>query len=157
MTGSIDMLLQSEPREWIGALAPYQRDLVEQLLAQGQDYESAVNSWLTASAENTFRFGGENRPGDKSLFRDKLVLEIEAFFCGDPKYEKERDGLLGEKSAARVYVISALSVAIAPALGVTAAFLAPIVALTLASFGKITVNAWCQMRKAERKEGAPPV
>ena len=156
MTTSLDHLFQGSPADWIDALEPYQRSLVHQLMEQGQNYEAAAVSWLTASTENTFRFGAEFRKEDRTLFRDKLVLEIEAFLCGDEKYKREREGLLGEKSAARVYVISAMSVAIAPHLGVTAAFLAPIVALTLASFGKITINAWCAMRQTQRQQPVVP-
>ena len=156
MPSQIDDLLQGEPQEWLAGLATYQRELITELHQQGLDYDAIANNWLTASAENTFRFGGENRAGDKKLFREKLLLEIEAFLCGGEKYQKERDGLFGEKSAVRVYVISALSVAIAPSLGVTATFLAPIVALTLASFGKITLNSWCETRKARRNAAGGP-
>jgi len=62
---------------------------------------------------------------------------------GDEKYKTERDGLFGEKSAAHIYVISAIPVGISPALGVAAPVISPLVALTLASIGKVAINAWC--------------
>lgn len=158
MPSPLDALFEGDPQEWINALAPYQREPIEDLLGRGLSYESIADNWLTASAENTFRFGTENRAGDTNVFRDKLLFEIEEFLCGSERYEKERAGLFGEKSSMTTYVISALSVAIAPSLGVTATFLVPIIALTLASFGKVTVNAWCGTRKLLRTQAvaAPP-
>ena len=61
----------------------------------------------------------------------------------DKKYKKERDGLFGEKGLARTYVVSAMAVAIAPQLSVAAAVIAPLIALVLASVGKVALNAWC--------------
>jgi|ERR1043166_2760690 hypothetical protein len=154
MLRSIEPFLDGNTDAWIATLPEYQRDPLGVLIKQGLSPDQVVDNWISASAENTFRFGTLTRAGDKSVFRDKFMLELEGFLCGDAKYEKERSGLFGEKSAARTYVISAIAVAIAPHLGVTAAFLAPIVALSLASFGKITLSAWCETRKAKREAPA---
>lgn len=151
---TLDSLFQADAEEWIKALPAYQRDTLLELLKRGTPAEAIADNWISATAENTYGFGTERRAGDKSAFRSNVMLELEAFLCGDPKYDKERAGLFGEKSATRTYVISAVAVAIAPSLGVTAAFLAPIVALMLASLGKISVNAWCATRKQAREKGA---
>ena len=155
MPQSIDPLLDGDTEQWLSALPEYQRDPLATLMKSGLSPDQAIENWISASAENTFRFGAVARAGDKSVFRDKFMLELEGFLCGDAEYEKERSGLFGEKSATRTYVISAIAVAIAPYLGLTAAFLSPIVALSLAACGRVTVSAWCETRKAKRTE-APP-
>lgn len=151
---ALDELLTGNVAEWLEALPAYQRDPLRELIERGLPVDEVIDRWTSASAENTYRFGTELRTGDKSLFREKFLLELEGFLCGSDKYSKEREGLFGEKSAARTYVVSAIAVGIAPYLGVTGAFLAPIVALTLASLGKISVNSWCEMRKT--KGGSEP-
>jgi hypothetical protein len=155
MTESFERLFDEHSEQWLEALAPFQRTLVDQLIASGKTYDQAAEAWLTASPANTAPFGAMLTPDKRNLFKEKLVLEIENFLCGAPEYEKERNGLLGEKSAARTYVVSAIAVALAPSLGVSAPFLSPAIALILASFGKITLNAWC----AARREGrvVPPM
>lgn len=121
---ALDELLTGDVSVWLDALPSYQRDPLQELVARGLKPDDVMDAWLSASAENTFRFGADARVGDKTLFRDKFLLELEGFLCGSEKYSKERDGLLGEKSVVRTYVVSAVAVAIAPYMGVTAAFLA---------------------------------
>lgn len=141
-------VLAGSIEEWVTALPGYQGTMINSLLAEGLDPEEAARRWLTAAADNTFPFGGEKK--DRGAFYDKLVEEVEAYVCGDPKYETEREGLFGEKGLARTYVVSTVAVGIAPALGVSATFLAPAVALVLASIAKITLNAWCSSRRARK-------
>jgi hypothetical protein len=148
--GALDELLNQDPMEWVNALPAYQRTSIAQLVESGKSFDDVAVSWLTASAENTFRFAADNSTPDRNTFRDNLVLELEGFLCGDGKYNTEREGLFGEKSVGRTYVISVISVAIAPHLGVAAAFIAPVVALTLAAVGKIGLNAWCTTRRESR-------
>jgi len=127
----------------VEALPKYQRDPIDQLIQAGQDYSEAAQSWLTASAANTFRFASTPTVGDKRAFLESLRTEVRAFLCGDKKYQTERSGLFGKQGIARTYVISAIAVAVAPHLSVASAVIAPVIALILASIGKITLNAWC--------------
>lgn len=153
MTDEIQMLdsyLTEDPAQWLEGIPNYQRRIVDTLLAQGKAYDAAAESWLSASLENTFPFGGDTQNRGKGVFLEKLIDEIESYLCGGNKYKAEREKLFGEKSIIRTYVVSSIAVAVAPSLGVSATFLAPAVALVLASLGKITINAWCTTRRESR-------
>ena len=154
MTIRPDSLLDADPRLWLDALKPYQRSSVDELTAQGKSFEQIAEMWLSARPGDTFAFGAAV-PGQRSVFLDKLTLEIEAFLCGDERYNVERTRLFGEQGLARTYIVGVIAVAIAPTLGVSATFLAPAIALVLASLGKITLNAWCASRKEARAKTPP--
>ncbi len=142
----IDKLLSDEPSMWIQDLPAFQRDAIEKLLAGGLSYDAVAEAWVSASAENTFRLAASTI-GDNGSFLSNLKYEVRNFLCGDKKYNKERTCLFGEKGLARTLVVSTLAVAIAPHIGVASAVLAPLIALILASMGKITLNAWCATEK----------
>ena len=143
MDNTIDTLLQDDPDKWVADLPEFQRAAIQELRAGGASYDDVAQAWITASAENTYRFSASAPVGDKRAFLDNLRTEVRGFLCGDKKYKKERDGLFGEKGLARTYVVSAMAVAIAPHLSVASAVIAPLIALVLASVGKIALNAWC--------------
>lgn len=143
MTNNIDVLFEDEPIKWIHELPAYQRETIDHLLSKGASFEDVAQAWISASAENTYRFSATTPVGDKGEFLVNLKREVRAFLCGDKKYKKERDGLFGEKGLARTYVVSAMAVAIAPHLSVASAVISPLIALILASIGKIALNAWC--------------
>ena len=143
MTNDIDVLFGDEPIKWIHELPAYQRETIDQLLFKGASFEDVAQAWISASAENTYRFSATAPVGDNGEFFVNLKREVRAFLCGDKKYKKERDGLFGEKGLARTYVVSAMAVAIAPHLSVASAVISPLIALILASIGKIALNAWC--------------
>jgi hypothetical protein len=143
MTDTIDTFLQDDPDKWVVELPEFQRAAIQELRAAGSSYEDIAQAWITASAENTYRFSASAPVGDKGAFLDNLRSEIRAFLCGDKKYKNERDGLFGEKGLARTYIVSTMAVAIAPHLSVASAVIAPLVALVLAGVGKIALNAWC--------------
>lgn len=143
MTNNIDALFEDEPIKWIHELPAFQRETIDQLLSNGASFEDAAQAWISASAENTYRFSATAPVGNKGEFLANLKREVRAFLCGDKKYKKERDGLFGEKGLARTYVVSAMAVAIAPHLSVASAVISPLIALVLASIGKVALNAWC--------------
>lgn len=143
MTNSIDALFDDEPIKWVRELPIYQREAIENLLSTGASFEDIAQAWISASAENTYRFSASAPVGNKGEFLTNLKREVRAFLCGDKKYKKERDGLFGEKGLARTYVVSAMAVAIAPHLSVASAVISPLIALVLASIGKVALNAWC--------------
>jgi hypothetical protein len=143
MITNIDALLAEEPIKWVQELPEYQREAIEKLLSDGASFDEVAQAWLNASAENTYRFAASTPVGDKGTFLENLKREIRAFLCGDKKYKKERDGLFGDKGLARTYVVSAMAVAIAPHLSVASAVISPLIALVLASIGKVALNAWC--------------
>jgi hypothetical protein len=143
MSNNIDTLFEDEPIKWIHELPAYQRETIDQLLSNGASFEDVAQAWISASAENTYRFSATAPVGNKGEFLANLKREVRAFLCGDKKYKKERDGLFGEKGLARTYVVSAMAVAIAPHLSVASAVISPLIALILASIGKVALNAWC--------------
>lgn len=143
MTATIETLLDDDPIKWIQDLPEYQRDAIEKLLANGSSFDDVAQAWISASAENTYRFAAAAQVGNKEAFLENLRREIRAFLCCDKKYKKERDGLFGEKGVARTYVVSTMAVAIAPHLSVASAVISPLIALVLASIGKVALNAWC--------------
>lgn len=142
MSEQIDKLLADDPLKWIEALPDYQKENFTQLLNEGLSFDEVAERWCTATAANTFRLSAAPSPG-KSSFLEQVKIEIRAYLCGDPRYAKEREGLFGEKSTTRTFVVGGLAVAIAPHLGVAAPVLAPMITLVLASIGGITINAWC--------------
>lgn len=156
MTQALDPLLADDPTKWISELPEFQRTPLQQLLASGLSYEDVAQRWLSASAANTYRFSAARPAGQEGAFLERLREEMRAFLCGDPRYEKERRGLFGEKSVARTYVVSAIAVAVAPHLSVASTFIAPVVALVLASLGKVTLNAWCAGQTGGAKDQPPP-
>jgi hypothetical protein len=143
----LDELLASDPDAWLAALPPYQTARIKQLLGDTSDYESASERWLTAKPEQTAPFGAV---GSGAVYKDKLWQELEKFLCGDPAYEEQRKGLLQQKPVLHAYAVGVISTAIAPALGTSAVFLAPAVALLLICVGKVSLNAWCEMRKEQK-------
>lgn len=155
MSANIDTLLAEEPIKWVQELPEYQRDAIEKLLSDGASFDEVAQAWLNASAENTYRFAASAPVGDKGAFLENLKREVRAFLCGDKKYKKERDGLFGDKGLARTYVVSALAVAIAPHLSVAAAVISPLIALVLASIGKVALNAWCATQSDAQPSGQP--
>lgn len=148
----LDGLFDGEPGDWLEALPGYQKVRARELAGPSGDYEGAAQRWLTAKPEHTASFGASTSP---SIFKDKLWEELERFLCGDPAYEEQRRGLLEQKPVIRSYVVGVISAAIAPALGASGVFLAPAVALLLASIGKISLNAWCKARGESRRGSSP--
>ena len=145
MTKTIDDLLAEDPGKWVTQLPAYQKESIAELLNAGKTYDDVALLWLTATAQNTFRFSASQADGNRSTFLASVKAEVRAYLCGDAKYKKERDGLFGKKGMTRTYVVGAMAVSIAPYIGMAAPVLAPIVALVLASIGKIAINAWCSM------------
>ena len=50
------------------------------------------------------------------------------------------------------YIVGGLSIALAPVLGTSAPFLAPVIAIVLLTIGKIGLNAWLATRKSKREQ-----
>ncbi len=145
--------LFQEPTAWVDSLPKYQKDIVSQLLSSGKTPEEAAEAWLSATPQDTYPFGAER---GRKLYLEMVVNELEAFICGAPKYNNDRskfNKLLKESGTVHAYCVGGISVAIAPVVGTSGAVLAPVIALVLMSMGKITINAWCNMRK-ELKETA---
>jgi hypothetical protein len=149
---NIDELFAEDPEQWVMQLPKYQSETISELLIAGNTYEQVAIVWLTASAQNTFGFSASQSDISRSTFLSSVKVEVRAFLCGNARYKKERDGLFHKKCITHSYLVSVMAAAIAPYSGMAASALAPIIALVLASIGKIAVNAWC--RVDEKADGA---
>lgn len=87
---TLDEFIQLPPQEIIKGLDSYQQDIINVILDRtNNNYLEAADKWLIASPSNTAKFGGDS--SHSAIYRDKIVLEVERFLCGnDPVYEKER-------------------------------------------------------------------
>lgn len=138
------------PESWLDTLKPYQRNIVDAIYAETQSYEEVANRWLIAnSIPNNAPFGTKKNP---SLFYEKVLDEVEAFFTGDEKYKDSRFAMLKESGGVQSYIVGGLSTLLAPILGTSAPFLAPVIAIVLLTIGKIGLNAWLATRKAKREQ-----
>ena len=143
---TLDELLQSvEPTSWVEGLEPYQRRLVQTLLANSKDPEIAAKNWLEASTSQTFVFGAAtaSRP-----FFDAVRREVLRFLCNENAYIEEKKKLLSTRNVTQLFVVSVMTTAIAPVVGTASAFLAPVIALILYSLGKVALKAICECNKS---------
>lgn len=147
----LNTMLSADDPNWVASLPKYQQSIIDQFLQGGASPEEAAARWLSASGPaNTFPFGAV-RGG--SVFYEKLVEEVEAFLCGAERYNEDRKQFFAEFKAKHAYIVGGISAAIAPALGTAAPLIAPAVALTLLTVGRITLNAWCSSRKTSAEQG----
>lgn len=148
---SIEDLYQSSPVFLIDALEPYQQNLINDLLSvTDNDFAKAAELWLSATPSQTAWFGGSK--SHSGVYLEKVVEEIEKFVCGtDDSYQNYRDKLSETTDASQKYIVGVLSTAIGANLGVAGAFIAPIIVLVIMSFGRISINAWCALRKEKRE------
>jgi len=138
-----ERLLASHPDKWLDALPNYQKNRLKAQLAAGQSPEDVANAWLTANIENTFPFGAQR---SNDIFFKNILIEIEKFLCGSKEYDSDRQALKKNGNITYTYSVGFISASIAPSLGTSAAFIAPVIALPLISIGKVTLNAWCKLR-----------
>lgn len=145
----ISEIFNVDPDSWIDTLSTYQKNLIHQLYEQTNDYELVANKWLTATIPTNVPFGTQKNP---SIFFEKVLDEVEAFFTGDEKYKYSRLAILKESGVVQSYIVGGLSIALAPVLGTSAPFLAPVIAIVLLTIGKIGLNAWLATRKEKREK-----
>jgi hypothetical protein len=137
-------LLTEDRSLWIEALPTYQKKRIESVLSNGKGWEEAAEVWLSASIDNTFPFGAGK---SKGLFLEKVWEEIYKYLCDPESYSDEKKKMAKEGNVTHALFVGAVSAAIAPSLGTSAVFIAPVVALLLASMGKIALNAWCETKR----------
>ena len=78
----ISEIFNVDPNSWIESLSTYQKNIINQLYSQTNDYEVVANTWLTATIPMNVPFGTQKNP---SIFFEKVLDEIEAFLTGDEK------------------------------------------------------------------------
>jgi hypothetical protein len=133
----------TDPEIWFEALPTYQRTSIVQMRAKGSSYDDIASAWVAAGSSNTAPFSSGSRPEPDPGFLENLRREFRAYLCGDKKYDKDRKQIAVQGKDARMFVVSALSLAIAPHVGSASAVIAPIIVLLLANMGRVSLNAWC--------------
>ena len=129
--------------DWLDVLPDFQSKSIRAMLASGTSYDDIAKIWMAAGASNTAPFSSGAPLQPDTGFFERLRVEVRAFLCGNQKYQSDRDGLLNAGQGTRTAIVSAISAAIAPHLGVNASVITPIIVLSLAAIGKVTLNAWC--------------
>lgn len=124
--------------EWYTCLKPYQRAIIEQLVAKYGE-ERAAEEWLTARGPmQTATFGGsqvnaENAP----KYWDRLRSEIDKLICGHPDYKKEQEKILAAGKSIGLGGVTALANWLSPLIGMSSALLAPAIILILHTMAKM--------------------
>ena len=143
----LNALFDSEPDELLAMLPGFQLKQVNELRSQGKDYLTIADGFLGATASFNVGFGGDsNKP---NLYREALVKELERFVCGDKRYKKERDQLAASANKSKEYIAGVISGAIGAYIGAVAVVIFPVIVLVIINFGRVSVNAWCEMRQAQ--------
>lgn len=142
-----DTLIYTPTEELLESLPLYQNKLISELL-EHNDKEKAIQIWLEASLENNSPFGASN--GDPKKYSDYFKKEAFEFICGAEKYQEEREEVntLLKDGKATQAVISIMSAAIGVKIGLAATVVAPALVIFLMTVGKVSINAWCQQKRA---------
>lgn len=145
----IEEIFQQDNQLWINSLPQHQQKTIEKMYIQLGDYEEVAKAWLSSSVPTNVPFGTQKK---NSVFYENVLNEVEAFFSGDEKYKDDRLAILKESGVVQSYIIGGISIALAPVLGTSAPFLAPVIAIVLFTIGRIGLNAWLTTRKAKREK-----
>lgn len=88
---TIEEIFTEYPDSWLLCLPGYQQKTINELYCQLGDYEQVAQAWLTASMSTNVPFGAQK---GHSIFYEKVLDEIEAFFSGDERYSENRLAIL---------------------------------------------------------------
>ena len=80
----IEDIFSEYSNSWLECLPLYQQKVINELYQQSGDYEQVAQAWLSASMPNNVPFGTEKH---HSIFYEKILDEIEAFFSGDERLQ----------------------------------------------------------------------
>lgn len=97
MTDTIDTLLQDDPDKWVGELPEFQRSAIQELRSAGSSYEDIAQAWITASAENTYRFSASAPVGDKGHSWITCARRSALFFAGTRNIRRKGMGFSAKR------------------------------------------------------------
>lgn len=138
MENKLAQVFQIDSEEWLATLPKYQQNRIKQLVDSTNSYEEAAKQWLNAMPENTFPLGAEQA---KNVFIEKVRDEIKKFLSGNEKYADEQKRLVSSSEVLQKTFVSSVSAAIAPAIGIAAAYVMPVIVLELMTMSKIADRA----------------
>lgn len=143
----LNQLISDDTESWINGLPKYQENRINQILSSGKSVNEAADIWLSISPPNIVPFGTTK---GQNIFLDKIKQELEGLLCGNSKYDDYRQKLSDETKLTKQYAIGLISAAIAPVVGSSGPFIAPVIALLLMGMGKVSINAWCSCCEEKR-------
>lgn len=138
MENKLAPVFQIDSEEWLATLPKYQQNRIKQLVDSTNSYEEAAKQWLNAMPENTFPLGAEQA---KNVFIEKVRDEIKKFLTGNEKYADEQQRLVSSSEVLQKTFVSSVSATIAPAIGIAAAYVMPVIVLELMTMSKIADRA----------------
>lgn len=147
---NLEHILTYDPETWLKTLPTYQRNLIDNLYQTLNNYDDVSIAWLSTSVPMNVPFGSGN---SHSIFFDKLLDEFEYLLTGHEKYKECRLSLLKESGVTQHFIVATISSTMAPHIGASAPFLAPVVALSLLTISKMGTNAWIAKRQENRNLG----
>lgn len=132
---------------WLKPLKPYQRNIIEQLVAKYGE-EKAAEEWINAKCPmQTVTFGGVTEDiNNKKNYWNRLKNELDKLICGHIDYKDEHDKLVAAGKPIGLGAVAYIADLIAPAVRMSTALLIPAIALILSTIAKMGVKAYCATR-----------
>ncbi|MFB6853029.1 hypothetical protein ACFCWV_11050 [Streptomyces sp. NPDC056341] len=141
-------LIVNEQEYWLSDLPDYQASSIQSMLDSGMDYEAVASAWVNGGvASNTAPFSASLGP---RIFFDKFLDQMHDLLCTGLDYQEERAAIAAGFKPKQTGLAASISAVIAPHLGASLVFLAPVVAVTLCAIGKMGLGAWCQIQTERR-------
>ncbi|MDE6650722.1 MAG: hypothetical protein K2K45_12420 [Muribaculaceae bacterium] len=136
--------------ECFASLKPYQRGIIEKLVAKYGE-EGAAEQWITSQGPcQTSTFGGS--PQEQShapSYWSRFKAEFDKFICGHPDYDKEREKFVSTSKPLGLAGVTGISTWLGPLIGMSPVLLVPAIALLLTATSKMGVKAYCATKSFE--------
>ncbi len=131
--------------ECVLTLAPFQQDLIRQLL-ECHTCDEALDIWLVAAGpDNTAEFGGDKKNDRLKFFKQEFYKLISE----DIEYQTESTKFKEYASVSSVFLVSWLSSVLSAHLGVVASIISPLVVLGLGAIAKMGIKAFREKLRNE--------
>ena len=141
---NIENIFNGNPDEWLECLPKYQRDIINKIYSQTENYDEIIEFWLSPSITSNVPFGTRKK---EILSIKKIKKEIKLFIIGDEKYKSDRDRILDYSEITKIYFIYQISNILSPILGTASPYLTPVIAIIFITIGKIGINAWIKTQE----------
>ena len=134
--------------KWLNQLKPYQRNVIEQLIAKYGE-EKAAEEWINARGPmQTVTFGGvAEDANNKKNYWNRLKNEFDKFLCGHHDYQDEHDKFVAAGKPIGLGAVAYIADWLAPAVGMSTAILIPAITLLLCTAAKMGVKAYCSTKQ----------
>lgn len=136
--------------ECYASLKPYQRAIIEKLVAKYGE-EGAAEQWLTSRGPcQTSTFGGSPQEQTQPLsYWSRFKTEFDKFICGHSDYDKEREKFISTGKPLGLAGVTGISTWLGPLIGISPVLLVPAIALLLTATSKMGVKAYCATKSFE--------